>query len=241
LTEEVLLGSTLFIRRRYIGLLICVFVLTSLFGTGWYVRSSWIEKARNRAAKISQLKREVSVLKNENLWIKKDSDTRIAEKDEEICQVKQDYETQLCAKNEEIERLGYELVSRAQKNNAKVSRVRRFLQSRGSPMTSTAEELVMVAESYQIDPFLLVGIAGVESEFGRHCYSYNPFGYLQSGEGSSLRRYHSWVDGYVGICKFIRSNWSKGGKFIHSASQLKGYCCPDHPWMEKVDAISDSI
>ncbi len=225
-------------KTRHIGFLTCIFLLASLFSTGWYVRSSWIAKVSNRDLKIRMLRSELSGLSYEKKKVAKDYGAQIADKDQQICQLIQEYEAEICAKNEQIDRLGFELASRAQKRNAKAQQIRRFLQSRGSPMASTAEELVIIAESHNIDPFLLVGIAGVESSFGQHCYGYNPFGYLQNGAGSGLRRYQSWVDGYVAICRFIRSSWGKTGRFIYSATQLRGYCCPDHPWMEKVNAIS---
>lgn len=232
---------TLMTTRRYVVLLTALIFITSLFTTGWYIEHSWKKRINKKNKEISKLKDEVKAGLDINKSIKRDHNLKIVQKDEEIGQLRQAHEQEITEKNEELDRIGIELSSRGQRSNEKIQKVRGFLKSQGSPMASTAEELVRISESYQIDPFLLVGIAGVESSFGKRCYGFNPFGYLQNGAGSGLRRYKSWVDGYIAICKFIRSNWGKSGKVIYSSSQLRGYCFPDHPWMEKVEAIKKRL
>lgn len=126
-------------------------------------------------------------------------------------------------------------IGRGRKTMLEAQKYRAFLERKGSPMAPTTEELVMICNNYNISPELIIGIAGVESSYGRRCYGHNPFGYLKAGAGTGLRTYASWTDGYIALCKFIRSHW-RADRFTHS-SQLPGYCVPNHPWMEKVERM----
>ncbi len=207
--------------------------MVSLATISWHVRKSWKDKAERKDNEISTLAHAIKQKDKEISAL----EVKVRTAEDTNKKLLEEQEKEGAEKDKELSFLRQELSSRAKRRDEQAQRIRSYLDRQGSPMAPTAEELVRISDSHQIDPFLLVGIAGVESAFGKRCYGFNPFGYLKGGGGVVLRRYSSWVDGYEAICKFIRSHWGRRGQKIESAYQLRGYCVPDHPWMEKVEAV----
>jgi len=227
--------------KRHFIFLAGLSILISFLLVGYHVQESWKDRIEQKDRKLCLLKSRLKEVRATSRESAEAHEREIVEKNERLKELKEAHEKEVAEKNEEVNRLRYELTSRQKKRDEKVQRIRQFLEGRGSPMAATAEELVRISESQDISTALLVGIAGVESSFGVHCYGHNPFGYLQAGSGTGLRRYSGWVEGYEAICKFIRSHWGRRGQQINSSFQLRGYCVPDSPWMEKVDAIRKKI
>lgn len=105
----------------------------------------------------------------------------------------------------------------------------RYLANRGSPLEGYGYLFIALGEETGINPYLPVAIAGKESYFGRYCFApHNAWGMLAYPEGFS-----SWEEG-------IRANFDWLAKYYgcpQTAYDCPGYCVPNHPWMEDVQAI----
>ena len=68
-----------------------------------------------------------------------------------------------------------------------------YLLSKGSPMAGQGSAFVASGGRWQVDPRLLVAIAGAESSFGQiTCAPYNAWGW---GCPNGPYRFESWADG----------------------------------------------
>jgi hypothetical protein len=109
------------------------------------------------------------------------------------------------------------------------SRIDTYLAGRGSPLAGYGRVFAEEAEKTGINPYLSVAIAGKESSFGLHCFSpHNAWGMLTYKLG-----FTSWEEG-------IRANFTWLKRYYgtpQSAYDCPGYCVPDHPWMEHVQAF----
>lgn len=82
-----------------------------------------------------------------------------------------------------------------------------FLQSKQSPLANHVDELVGVSVDYNLDPRMLVGIAGAESSFGLRMPegSHNPFGLGPS------RRFSSFNEAFLAEARFLNKNFTSRG------------------------------
>ncbi len=82
-----------------------------------------------------------------------------------------------------------------------------FLQSKQSPLANHVEELVKVSVDYNLDPRMMVGIAGAESSFGLRmpAGSHNPFGL-----GPSMR-FSSFNEAFLAEAKFLNKHFTSRG------------------------------
>lgn len=104
-----------------------------------------------------------------------------------------------------------------------------YLARRGSPLAGYGH--VFVAEGLRtgINPLLPVAIAGKESSFGRKCFArFNAWGMLAYPQG-----FTSWEEGIKANFEWLRHYYGAP----QEAYDCRGYCVPDHPWMEHVQAI----
>ncbi|MFA6081969.1 MAG: hypothetical protein WC773_00945 [Patescibacteria group bacterium] len=87
-------------------------------------------------------------------------------------------------------------------------RISNYLDHQGSPMSSI-EDLLQIASKYQIDPRLIIGVAGAESTYGIHMPSgsHNPFGL------GPTNRYLTWSDGYMAEAQFLYDHFIQFGVF----------------------------
>ena len=83
-----------------------------------------------------------------------------------------------------------------------------FLENQGSPMAEDAEELVEIADKYEIDWKLLPAIAGVESQYGQlvPAGSYNPYGWNNGGA-----YFENWEDASEQVASGIRARYAQSG------------------------------
>lgn len=77
-----------------------------------------------------------------------------------------------------------------------------------SPLLGSASSFVNSANRYQLDPYLLVSISGLESYFGNMMVdgSYNAYGW-----GGGWIYFESWEDGIETISKGLRENYYDRG------------------------------
>jgi hypothetical protein len=87
--------------------------------------------------------------------------------------------------------------------------LKNFLEAKGSPMAKDAEELVKIADKYEIDWKLLPAIAGVESHYGQlvPAGSYNPYGW---NNGSAY--FEGWADASEHVASGIRTRYAQTGE-----------------------------
>ena len=116
----------------------------------------------------------------------------------------------------------------------------------GSPMSGLGATIVSIAGEYGLDPRLCVAIAMIESTQGRYMpggqSSHNAWGMMggTSPLGTNVggwEYYPNWETAIRGHLEFIKRTW--GG--TSDPYKLRGYCAPDHPWMDKVSAQMNSI
>lgn len=113
-----------------------------------------------------------------------------------------------------------------------IERIDNYLAQRGSPMQGLGHVFVEQAERFNIDPRLSVAIAEGESSCGKCCFApYNAWGMLAYGNCGS------WENGIRLNIELLHENWGSP----KTAYDCRGYCDPDHPWMENVDGVRGKI
>jgi hypothetical protein len=93
----------------------------------------------------------------------------------------------------------------AEGNVVTAAQIRKFLAARGSPMAPHATALIEASNRYDVDPRVVVAIAGVESEFGIHCAGYNAWGW--NGGRTRWRSWEESIDTYVRLLRNGYPNW----------------------------------
>ncbi|MCW2928630.1 MAG: Cell wall-associated glycosyl hydrolase [Thermoleophilia bacterium] len=84
-----------------------------------------------------------------------------------------------------------------------------YLESKGSPMAGSGEDFVKAGVEFEIDPRLVVAIAGAESYFGiETCAPFNAWGW---GCPNGPARFTSWGHGFRTVTKGLRENYVDSG------------------------------
>ncbi len=82
--------------------------------------------------------------------------------------------------------------------------------SKGSPMTGQGAAYVASGGQWQVDPRLVVAIAGAESNFGQiTCAPFNAWGW---GCPNGPYEFESWADGFDTVMKGLRTNYLSEGR-----------------------------
>jgi hypothetical protein len=85
-----------------------------------------------------------------------------------------------------------------------------YLASKGSPMTGQGAAFVASGGQWQVDPRLVVAIAGAESSFGQiTCAPFNAWGW---GCPNGPYEFTSWADGFDTVMKGLRTNYLAEGR-----------------------------
>ena len=85
-----------------------------------------------------------------------------------------------------------------------------YLASKGSPMTGQGAAYVASGGQWQVDPRLVVAIAGAESNFGQiTCAPFNAWGW---GCPNGPYEFESWADGFDTVMKGLRTNYLAEGR-----------------------------
>lgn len=85
-----------------------------------------------------------------------------------------------------------------------------YLASKGSPMTGQGAAFVASGGQWQVDPRLVVAIAGAESNFGQiTCAPFNGWGW---GCPNGPYEFTSWADGIDTVMKGLRTNYLSEGR-----------------------------
>ncbi|MCW2920480.1 MAG: conjugal transfer protein [Thermoleophilia bacterium] len=85
-----------------------------------------------------------------------------------------------------------------------------YLTSKGSPMTGQGAAFVASGGQWQVDPRLVVAIAGAESNFGQiTCAPFNGWGW---GCPNGPYEFQSWADGIDTVMKGLRTNYLAEGR-----------------------------
>lgn len=85
-----------------------------------------------------------------------------------------------------------------------------YLASKGSPMTGQGAAFVASGGRWQVDPRLLVAIAGAESSFGQiTCAPFNAWGW---GCPNGPYSFESWADGIDTVMEGLRTNYLAEGR-----------------------------
>ena len=94
-----------------------------------------------------------------------------------------------------------------------------YLAGNGSPMAGQGASLMASGGRWQIDPRLIVAIAGAESNFGAiTCAPYNAWGY---GCPNGPYVFSSWADGIDAVAQGLRSNYLSEGRVSVALINLK--------------------
>lgn len=116
----------------------------------------------------------------------------------------------------------------------KVQKVRKYLQSRNSPLSHFAEDFVKASEEYRIDYRIVAAISIIESGGGKKNFrSYNAWGWGKSG-------FTDWSEGIWAVSKGIGKYYSKGLTTPRLISY--SYCPPSaDSWARKVQGVMNLI
>lgn len=108
--------------------------------------------------------------------------------------------------------------------------IKRVLERYGSPLAATVDGFMEAANKYDLDPYLLPSIAGVESGFGRAYITstYNVFGW-----GRGTIPFNSFEDGYLTVGKGLRENYINRG--ATSVEAIGAIYCEGNTWSGKVN------
>lgn len=95
------------------------------------------------------------------------------------------------------------------KPDDRAERLRKYLESKRSPMASSAEALVEIADKYDLDWTLLPAIAGLESQYGLYVpvNSYNPYGW-----NNGRMNFVSWAAASETVAHGIRTRYEPTGE-----------------------------
>ena len=121
-----------------------------------------------------------------------------------------------------------------------VPRIRDWLEHRGSPMAPYAEDLVRAGVAYDVDPRVVLGIAGIESTVGEEIPegSHNAWGW--NGDGPrGLKAWDSWpeaIDDYTERLGRLYDTESVDEDFAQT------YCPPNwEKWLGTVQWVINDI
>ena len=116
----------------------------------------------------------------------------------------------------------------------KVFRIRKYLQSRNSPLSHYAEDFVSASEEYNIDYRIVAAISIIESGGGKKNFRpYNAWGWGKNG-------FSNWPEGIWAVSKGIGKYYSKGLTTPRLISY--SYCPPSSDaWASKVQAVMNII
>jgi len=116
----------------------------------------------------------------------------------------------------------------------KVFRIRKYLQSRNSPLSHYAEDFVNASEEYHIDYRIVAAISIIESGGGKKNFRpFNAWGWGKSG-------FSDWPEGIWTVSKGIAKYYSKGLTTPRLISY--SYCPPSSDaWASKVQAVMNII
>ena len=109
--------------------------------------------------------------------------------------------------------------------------IKRILTKYNSPFVGSSDAFVDACFKYNMDCYLLVSIAGVESYFGKFTYpeSHNPFGW-----GGGLIMFKDWDEGIDTVSKGLKTDYiNKGYNTISKINPI--YCPPSTTWAGKVE------
>ena len=94
-----------------------------------------------------------------------------------------------------------------------------YLSSKASPMTGQGAAFVASGGRWQLDPRLLVAIAGAESSFGKiTCAPFNAWGW---GCPNGPYDFDSWADGIDTVAEGLRTNYLSEGRTTVALINLK--------------------
>lgn len=94
-----------------------------------------------------------------------------------------------------------------------------YLASKSSPMAGQGAAFVASGGRWQLDPRLLVAIAGAESAFGKiTCAPYNAWGW---GCPNGPYTFNSWADGIDTVAEGLRTNYLSEGRTTVALINLK--------------------
>lgn len=122
-----------------------------------------------------------------------------------------------------------------------------YLESHNSPMTGSGEDFVLSAQKYNLPRYLMVAMAGTESNFGLNGYantgSFNAVG-LGVYEG---RSYRNWEEGIDDMAYVLRNYYFDEGK--DSTVEIQNKWAPrcadtnscDNSWADSVDYFINDL
>jgi hypothetical protein len=118
--------------------------------------------------------------------------------------------------------------------------LRRFLDSRNSPLAPFAKTFVDEADKNRLDWKLVASIAGNESQFGQMIppNSYNGWGF--GVFGPNVRAFSSWNEGITVVSKALRTDYmdSWGAKNVY---EIGSFYAEDPTWANKVTNYENQI
>lgn len=124
-------------------------------------------------------------------------------------------------------------------DSQKAEQIKRYLESKGSPLALYSSVFVWAGSYYHLDPFLLVAISGVESTFGKFAHGNNPFGL----GGTRFMHFDNPIWAIDSLGKTLGSpiyrRWHESGNIEDLA---KTFCPPNWKrWSEVVTSVKGEI
>jgi hypothetical protein len=100
-----------------------------------------------------------------------------------------------------------------------------YLKSKESPLEGEGPNFMKWGLQYNIDPRLMVAIAGAESTFGKNLQAgnFNPFGLLYNSADPYHSDYESWDHAIKGL-GYSLSNKKNGYDLSNTENMYKTYC-----------------
>jgi len=115
--------------------------------------------------------------------------------------------------------------------------IKNVLERYNSPLVSDVDSFIVASQQYNLDPYLLPSIMGVESYFGQMIYpgTFNGFGW-----GGGMIYFKNWNDGIMTVGKGLRENYfNKGATNVYDIAHI--YAPPSTTWGAHVTYFMDQF
>ena len=125
-------------------------------------------------------------------------------------------------------------------NDYRAKLLKRYLESKNSPLADNANDFIYYADRYNLDWKFVAAISGLESTFGQQIpnNSYNAWGWGIYGD--NMIRFNSWKEGIQTISQGLRERYMDQWK-AQNVYEIGALYASSPTWAVRVDGFMNDI